>query len=260
MYRFSYPHYKETTSNAVEVCNNVMKYCQGFPHSIREATFFCKYRQLIEWSFRRVVERKRLLYPAGIKVPVLGENSSPIFCPYAVSILMNEIHYYLNNRNMYEVISKYPNQQITDKRNHVFYVNDYICGEKYLVDLKYGECNCHYTHWKRIPCQHIMVVLFERREVQRAFEYVDKVYREDEVAKTCRELTDTEIGFIQRILNLKSNDADDVDDGQIGVPVYLDLKEGYKGAGKNSLRVPSTGEMIKSDEDTKKSRLKILQE
>ena len=257
MYRFSYPHYKETTSNAVEVCNNVMKNCQGFPHSIREATFFCRYRQLMEWSFRRIVERKRLLYSAGIKVPVLGENESPIFCPYAVSILMDELHHYLTNSSKYEVKSKSPSQKIMDQRNHLFYVHDHICGESYLVDLQEGRCNCHHTHWKRIPCLHIMAVLFERNEVQRAFKYVDCVYREDEVAKICRELTGIEVDFIQRMLELKSDDANKADDGKIGVPVYLDTKEGYHGAGKNSPRVPSVGENIKSDEDTKKSRLMI---
>lgn len=248
MYEFSYPHFKEDTSNPVEVCNNVMNQKQGFPHSIRTAPLFSRYRQLIEWSFRRIEERKRLLMPSGVKIPVMNSDDTPVYSPYTIKILMKHLHKYLCNQDLYEVKSAHENKEIVDPHNYQFVVADKMNGEKFRVNLKTGDCNCHYGYWKKIPCEHIMIVLFLRKEVNNAFKYVDYQYREGEVAKTCRDLKTDEIEFLRWLLSLK---RENVGDDHIKVPVWVDTKGGRKGTNQNSARVASTGELISDEKDLK---------
>lgn len=255
MHQFVHPHYGEVTSNPVEVSNNVMNHTQGFEHSIRSSPLFCRYRQLIDWSFKQIEKREHSLYPVGKKVSVFSHSVTPVFCPYVVRVLEHHIHYYMMNKNKFEIKSKCSTKGIRDQRNHEYIIEDIPYQETYHVNLNTGDCDCHYGYWKGIPCIHILMVLWERGEVNRSFTYVDKVYLEEKVAKTCRKLNEKEKEFLNWLRNLTGDDAGE---DTIGLPVRMDMVKTRRGIRRNSSRIASKGEYTGSE--GKKSKGLIIKE
>ena len=81
--------------------------------------------------------------------------------------------------------------------------------------------------------------LWERDEVNRSFTYVNKVYLEKEIAKTCRKLNEKEKEFLNQLSNLTGNNAGEE---TIGLPVRIDMVKTCGGIRRNFSRIASKGE------------------
>ena len=81
---WKFNHMMMRSSNPIESCMSVLLRNFNGKGEVREATFFNRYRSLVQWMFQCVEKRRNWTYTAKLCVPVEPRKKEEIMCPWAV--------------------------------------------------------------------------------------------------------------------------------------------------------------------------------
>ena len=236
----------ERTSNPVESCMSWLTRDLFGMGSIRNAGFFNRYRMLLMWMLQCVERRHHLLKTSRRALPT--KRGVDVLCPWAEEQIIHNAHFVECYRADFCV-------EITDRRDvkagtetwkertssrrlqgSYYRVIDKKCKVVYKVDLndKTSPCSCHETHWKGIPCIHVMMVLRERKECQFVTAFCRSVYEVKNVSKTCSLPDRKEEEFFNWLKCFRLSD----------VSAEHLVRFTKCNNGVNKRRLPSTGEFV----------------
>ena len=254
MWKWKYNHLMQRTSNPIESCMSLL--CRDFLNrgTIRESSFFSRYRSLVIWMMINIMKRDKQLASVKLIMPVVAKGQNNLFCPWALKEMVKRGHYveYYRDKLIVEpwngvgscvteewdgapieqpanILGKYKYKVIDTGHRKVYYV----C----LSDAD-NPCSCHQTHWEKMPCVHVIRVLHYRREYDSVWGYVGEYYRLDSVRKTCTMLDEKQMALLDRLCEkegIQSERRSDV------------VRAHRHGNGRKRNRIPSSGERLEID-------------
>jgi len=250
MYKWNNNHLMETTSNPVESCMKWLNedlFGMGKP---REASLFNRYRMLVMWLLycdnnRRVAIDERF----RIVATRYGLNE---VTPWAIKTLIENAHFVECYRDSF-IVEKCPgnlrSNEIREWDGKKYGMDANVEGSCYrLIDTKtrlvytvdtaymIDPCPCHRTHWQKVPCVHVMMVLRHLQEFDKVWQYFGEEYEVRRVKETCSRWTEKDREFFGWLSKMGLQ-------GEDGLDVISRVTERYNG--RNKRRIPSTGESIK---------------
>lgn len=95
----------------------------------------------------------------------------------------------MNATRNFHALTSTGNGNITASLRNVFIVYEMDYKTRCTVQLRKVECSCHVPYWNKLPCLHIIAVLYERQEYTRVWSMIGNMYLMNEVSETWRELT-----------------------------------------------------------------------
>ena len=198
MWRFQYNHMMEITSNPVESCMKWLKedlFGLGNP---RDASLFNRYRLMIMWIMECSDKRRDEL--EGEFCVVYTKTGVPKLTPWAVMKLLENGHLVELYGDYYAVEcmnALYCNMRSVEWDGVLrgngsglgtcFRVIDTKLKVVFMVNIlfKKNPCSCHVTHWQKIPCVHLMMVLKMLGKMDMIWDFFGEEYKYDKVEKTC---------------------------------------------------------------------------
>ena len=249
MWEFKYNHLMETTSNPVESCMSwIQKDLFGLGNP-RDEGLFNRYRLLLMWIIscdhnRSIALEKHFAVvqtAAGVKQVT----------DWALRELTKNGHFVECNSEDFVVERGAPADRglgvvnwdglLSDEDvgdNTLFRVVDTKTRLVYTVDLENwsSPCSCHITHWQKVPCVHVMMVLRAIESPDMVWCFFGEEYTVERVRNTCAKWTEQESAFFQW-LSSSSFTGKEKNNRCI-------TRETAKGNGTTTKRKPSTGDLL----------------
>lgn len=114
---WKFNHMMMRSSNPIESCMSVLLRNFNGKGEVREATFFNRYRSLVQWMLQCVEKRRNWTYTAKLCVPVEPRKKEEIICPWAVKEVIRRGHYAVFYEEKLKVTPCHKNgRELTDSK------------------------------------------------------------------------------------------------------------------------------------------------